>query len=161
MKGPVVHEVNTAVWLNSFGRPVTLGEVPDAAWDDLARPGVDAVWLMGVWERSASGLALVTEDMRASFRRTLPDLRSDDVIGSPYCVRRYVVDERFGGPEGLARARKALAERGVRLVLDYVPNHVAPDHPWVAEHPDLLVRGTAQDLAEDPAGWVELDGRVL
>ena len=53
------------------------------------------------------------------------------MIGSPYAVRRYVADPAFGGPGGLAAARAALAARGVRLVLDYVPNHVAPDHPWV------------------------------
>ena len=32
----------------------------------------------------------------------LPDLQRQDIIGSPYCVRRYVADQRFGGPSGLA-----------------------------------------------------------
>ena len=36
---------------------------------------------------------------------------------------------------------------GVGLVLDFVPNHVAPDHAWVTEHPEYFVRGTAEDLA--------------
>ncbi len=72
----------------------------------------------------------------------LPDLRDQDIIGSPYCVHRYVADERFGGPAGLAAARAALAARGVRLILDYVPNHVAPDHPWVTEHPEFFIQGT-------------------
>ncbi|GAA0255223.1 alpha-amylase family glycosyl hydrolase [Saccharothrix mutabilis subsp. mutabilis] len=158
---PVVHEVNTALWLadlgRALGRPVTLGEVPDDAWDAVARPGVDAVWLMGVWERSTTGLALVDTDTRRSFRRALPDLRPEDVIGSPYCVRRYEVDERFGGRDGLARARAALARRGVLLVLDHVPNHVAPDHPW-ASSPELVVRG---DRAEDPAAWVVVADRAV
>ena len=57
-------------------------------------------------------------------------------------MRRYVADERLGGPAGLAAARAALADRGLRLILDYVPNHVAPDHPWVIEHPEYFVRGT-------------------
>ena len=52
------------------------------------------------------------------------------MIGSPYCVRDYVVDARFGGRDALAAARAALAELGLKLILDYVPNHVAPDHPW-------------------------------
>ena len=46
----------------------------------------------------------------------------------------------FGGPRALAEARAALAARGVRLLLDYVPNHVAPDHPWVTSHPELFVK---------------------
>ncbi|CCH31974.1 alpha-amylase [Actinosynnema sp. NPDC047251] len=162
---PVVHEVNTAVWLGGLsrglGRPVTLGDVPDEAWDAVVRPGIDAVWLMGVWERSAAGLALVDAGTRQSFRRALPDLRDDDVIGSPYCVRRYEVDERFGGRSGLWKARAALARRGALLVLDYVPNHVAPDHPWVTESPELFVRGSHRDLVDDPEAWLAVGGRVL
>ena len=50
-------------------------------------------------------------------------------MGSPYCVRRYAVDWHLGGPEGLAMAREKLADRGMRLILDFVPNHVAPTIP--------------------------------
>ncbi len=118
---------------------------------------------MGVWERSPAGLALADADagLQASFREALPDLRREDVIGSPYCVRRYIVDETFGGREGLAVARAALAARGLRLLLDYVPNHVAPDHPWVTSEPELFVRGTEDDLHADPAGWIAAGDQVL
>ncbi|HEX5402750.1 MAG TPA: alpha-amylase family glycosyl hydrolase [Pseudonocardiaceae bacterium] len=164
---PVICEINTAVWLESLsrsrGRRLTLADVPATEWDEVAPIGVDAVWLMGVWERSPAGLALASTnpDLWASFLETLPDLRTEDVIGSPYCVRRYVVDPVFGGPDGLARARTALAARGVRLVLDYVPNHVAPDHPWVTRHPDYLVRGDVHDLKANPAGWLAVGGHVV
>ena len=114
--------------------------LPASAWDDVTPAGVDAVWLMGVWDRSPVGLELADANagLQASFRDALPDLRPDDVIGSPYCVRRYVVDALFGGPQALAGARATLAARGIRLLLDYVPNHVAPDHPWVTSHPDTV-----------------------
>ena len=118
---------------------------------------------MGVWERSPAGLALANANpgLQASFREALPDLRREDVIGSPYCVRRYVVDASFGGPKALAAARAALAARGVRLLLDYVPNHVAPDHPWVTSNPELFVRGDEHDIQADPAGWMTAGGHVL
>ncbi|HXW82357.1 MAG TPA: alpha-amylase family glycosyl hydrolase, partial [Acidimicrobiales bacterium] len=144
---PVIYEVNTAVWLDDLsrrhGRRVTLGDVAGADWDSVTPDGVDAVWLMGVWERSPAGLAVANAnaELKASWWAALPDLRSEDIIGSPYCVRRYVVDPIFGGPEALAKARTALDSRGVRLLLDYVPNHVAPDHPWTSEHPERFVRG--------------------
>ena len=73
---------------------------------------------------------------RSSFRRALPDFVTADVVGSPYCIRDYRVDGNLGGPDGLATARAALAERGLGLILDFVPNHVAPDHPWTESHPD-------------------------
>ncbi|WP_405910267.1 MULTISPECIES: alpha-amylase [unclassified Streptomyces] len=162
----VIYEINTLVWLGElsgrYGRRVLLGNVPGEVWDEVARPGVDTVWLMGVWERSPAGLGIALRDdgLVASFRDALPDLTPGDIAGSPYCVRNYVVDESLGGPEGLAAARAELAARGVRLILDYVPNHVAPDHPWLTERPDCLVRGTPDDLARDPGAFLEAGGQV-
>ncbi|HEY3611687.1 MAG TPA: alpha-amylase family glycosyl hydrolase [Pseudonocardiaceae bacterium] len=164
---PVIYEINTAVWLDSLSRAaqrrLTLGTVADDDWDAVTPPGVDAVWLMGVWERSPVGLAVACADpgLWESFLRTLPDLRTEDVIGSPYCVRRYVADPALGGPAGLAKARAALATRGVRLVLDYVPNHVAPDHPWATSNPEYFVRGGDDDADADPAAWLTVNGHVL
>src|SRR2546423_4703834 len=157
---PVIYELNTAVWLaersRAAGRPLTLAQVPDDDWDALTPPGVDAVWLMGVWERSPLGVALARDsaELQTSFRAALPDLAPADLVGSPYCVRRYVVDPAFGGPRALAAVRCVLAAPGVRLLLDYVPNHVAPDHPWVTRHPELFIRGTEADVRTDPAGWL-------
>ena len=145
---PVVHEVFTWPWLTALeaeaGRPLTLADVPDRAWDALDLPGVDAVWLMGVWERSpaAREIALADPGFRTATAAALPDAADDDVVGSPYSIRRYEVDARFGGRAGLVAAREALARRGLRLILDFVPNHVAPDHPWVGEHPEYFVRET-------------------
>ncbi|MDX8029117.1 alpha-amylase family glycosyl hydrolase [Lentzea sp. BCCO 10_0856] len=164
---PVIYEINTAVWLNELshqaGREVTLGDVPASAWHAVTPAGVDAVWLMGVWERSVLGLAIANAHpgLRESFRAALPDLRAEDVAGSPYCVRRYAVAEELGGEEGLAKARAELVTRGVRLILDYVPNHVAPDHPWVLEHPEFFVRGDADDYTDDPRRWLVVGGNVL
>ncbi|MEV1065791.1 alpha-amylase [Streptomyces sp. NPDC050263] len=162
----VLYEINTVVWLGElsvrYGRRVTLGDVPGEAWDEIAVPGVDTVWLMGVWERSPAGLriALRDEGLLASFRGALPDLTEADIVGSPYCVRDYIVDTALGGPDGLAAARAQLASRGLRLILDHVPNHVAPDHPWLTAHPDRLIRGTADDLARAPGDFVEAADRV-
>jgi Alpha amylase, catalytic domain len=164
---PTVYEINTAVWLERLGRgggrPLTLDEVPGAQWDALAALPVDAVWLMGVWQRSPEGLriALSNPELDAGNRVALPDLSPDDVIGSPYCVRDYVVEERFGGQAALAAARAALGERGLGLILDYVPNHVAPDHDWTREQPDCLLAGGEAELAEHPEAFIRTDGGVF
>jgi hypothetical protein len=164
---PVLYEINTWPWLEEISRltgaPVDLGSVPARYWDELAGLGYDAVWLMGVWQRSPAGvaIALSNEELVTGFRAALPDWTAADVVGSPYCVRGYVVDDRLGGPRGLAIARTALAERGMRLVLDFVPNHVAPDHPWTATSPELFVNGTVEQLDHDPSSFMRVADHVL
>ncbi len=76
-------------------------------------------------------------------------------------MRRYVVDDHLGGPTGLATARRQLRRRGLRLILDFVPNHVAPDHPWVSEHPEYFIQGSADDARSDPASFIEVGGKVF
>jgi hypothetical protein len=146
-----IYEINTAVFL--AGR-----RLEEIDWAFV--PDVDAVWLMGVWERSPAGLeiALGEPGLMAGMRSALPDLRDEDVIGSPYCVRDYVVDARFGD---LAAARAALAQRGLKLILDYVPNHVAPDHPWLTSHPEYFIAGSEEDLVRDPASWLRVGSSIV
>src|SRR3974390_2929710 len=145
---PTIYEINAWVWLAELsakaGRSVDLGSVPSAEWDAIVAYGFDAVWLMGVWERSPAGISIANrnENLLADFRRALPDFRPEDNVGSPYCIRRYVVDQHRGGREALARARNELAVRNMGLVLDFVPKHVAPDHPWAGKHPEYFIQGT-------------------
>ena len=164
---PVIYEINTWVWLRELGlkyrRHVDLATVPEQEWDAISSPGFDAVWFMGVWERSPAGIAISMRNpgLLEDFKRALPDFSAEDNVGSPYCVSRYVVDGHLGGPIGLAAARQALAKRGIRLILDFVPNHVAPDHPWVFDHPEYFVQGNADDAKNDPASFVEAGGTVF
>jgi hypothetical protein len=162
-----LYEINTWVWLAElqvkYSKSCDLASVPSAEWDAIAELGFDGVWLMGAWERSPAGIAIANQNrnLQESFRQALPDFVPRDNVGSPYCVRRYVVDQHLGGAKGLAVARQELSKRGMRLVLDFVPNHVAPDHPWVNEHPGYFIHGTRDDLRSDPASYLEASGNVF
>ena len=114
-------------------------------------------------ERSPESIRIANGNLglQADFRRALPDYTPADNVGSAYCVRNYVVDKHLGGPEGLAAARQMLAQRGLRLMLDFVPNHVAADHPWLFEHPEYFVQGTHEDLARAPVAFFEVGGTVI
>jgi hypothetical protein len=137
--------------------------VPSGEWDAIAAYGFDSVWLMGVWERSPAGIAIANQNkgLLDDFRRALPDFRPEDNVGSPYCVKRYVVDGHLGGREGLAIARQELSKRGMNLILDFVPNHVAPDHPWVAMNPEYFIRGSNDDARNNPSAYIEAGGTVF
>jgi len=163
---PLIYEINTWVWLHDLSqqekRKVTLFSVPAGVWDELVELKFDAVWFMGVWERSPAGIAISNRHPGnlSDFRRALPDFVLADNVGSPYCIRRYRVDEHLGGAEGLKTARHELAKRGIRLILDFVPNHLAHDHHWVSEHPEFFIQGTEEDLKRDPGTYTKL-GKMI
>lgn len=166
-KNLLIYEINTWVWLHDlsrkYGRLLTLGSVPEEEWAAIGSLGFEAVWLMGVWERSPASIEISMHNpaLLQDFRRALPDFTAKDNVGSAYSIRRYQVDPFLGGSRGLAFARKMLARRGIRLLLDYVPNHVALDHPWGQTHPEYFIQGTPEDLKQAPRSFKEINGRVL
>ena len=158
---PAVYEVNAWVWLRDLGRehgsPISLQDVPQAELERLAALHFDGIWLMGLWERSPAGRRIAREEagLQAGYRQALPDYTSEDVIGSPYAIRDYRVDPMLGGDAGLAVLRERLHQLGLLLILDFVPNHLAIDHPWVTEHPDRLVQGSPASLQHEPNNYFQ------
>lgn len=165
---PTLYQINTRVWLNrrsrALGRSATLDDVTDADLDRVAEMGFDWVWLLSVWRTGLAGqrVSRANPEWRREFEHTLPDLREEDIAGSGFAITGYTVHPALGGDAALARLRGRLRQRGLRLMLDFVPNHTAPDHPWVEEHPEYYVRGTAEDLAREPQNYTRVgEDRVL
>jgi hypothetical protein len=88
-----------------------------------------------------------------SFAETLPDLKDEDIGGSGFAIQDYAVHRDLGGAAALARLRQRLKQRGLKLMLDFVPNHMAPDHRWIDEHPDYFVSGSEGDLSRSPQNY--------
>ena len=159
---PSLYQINTRVRLTSLsktlGRPATLDDIPDAELDRLAGMGFDWVWFLSVWQTGPAGRRISREnrDWQTEFRDTLPDLRDDDIGGSGFAITAYAVPADLGGEAALARLRRRLAKRGLKLMLDFVPNHMAPDHPWVEDHPDYFVPGTEDLLAREPQNYLRV-----
>lgn len=149
---PIVYQINTLVWLNTlstrFNQPIQLGNVPNEVIEELASYHADCVWLMGIWYRGVFGRNSALNYMH-EYRGALPDVTPDDIAGSAYAIGGYKIDRSLGGKRGLETFRKQLAQHGIKLLLDFVPNHVGRDHPWVSEKPDYFMRGTPELLQRD------------
>jgi hypothetical protein len=164
---PSLYQINTRVLLTGLSRTLqrraTLDDVPDAELDRLAQTGFDWVWFLGVWQTGAAGrkVSLENPEWNREFRELLPGFSDEDVSGSCFAIRSYEVHSDFGGNAALERLRKRLDKRGLRLLLDFVPNHTAPDHPWVQQHPEYYVPGTEEQLAREPHNYTRAGSRIL
>jgi hypothetical protein len=165
-----LYQINTRVWLTDIsrilGRHATLDDIPDAELDGLAAMGFDWVWFLSVWQTGleAQQISRSNPEWRKEFQETLPDLRDEDISGSGFAITGYTVHENLGGDAALARLRERLKKRGLRLMLDFVPNHMGLGHPWIEDHPDYFIQGTELDLARAPHNytWVKrMQGDLL
>ncbi len=158
---PLVYEIQARDWLARFGCSAGichLDELPESEFNRLAELGFDWLWLLGVWQTGpiGSSISRTEANWRHSYIEALPDLTENDIIGSPFAVTSYTVHSDFGGDAALARFRARLRTRGIRLLLDFVPNQTAVDHPWAVEHPDYYVAGTEADLAREPSKYTHV-----
>ncbi len=123
---------STYVWLNQlsrfYGREILrLDQIPDEELEALARRGMNALWLIGVWERS-----------RAS--ETIKHLCGNpDAVASAYSLYDYQIAENLGGDSAYRDLRDRAMRYGVRLASDMVPNHMGIDSPWVVNHPEWFL----------------------
>jgi glycosidase len=153
LRYPSLYQINTRVWLTALsrapGKRATLDDIPDAELDRLSVLGFDWIWFLSVWQTgpAAQQVSRSNARWRKEFQDTLPDLKEEDIAGSGFAIQNYTVHRDLGGAAALARLRQRLQKRGLKLMLDFVPNHMAPDHPWIDEHPDYFVHGNETDLA--------------
>ena len=123
---------STYVWLDQlsrqYGRNIhRLDQIPSEELDTLARRGFNALWLIGLWERS-----------RAS-QRIKQMCGNPDAVASAYSLLDYNIAEDLGGEAAYKDLRDRAMQRGVRLASDMVPNHMGIDSRWVIEHPEWFL----------------------
>ena len=160
---PCLYQINTRVWLNRLSRQIdrraTLDDIPDAELDELANLGFDWIYFLSVWQtgQAARRVSRSNPQWLAEYREVLPDLQEEDICGSGFAITSYTLNTGLGEAAALIRLRDRLHQRGLKLMLDFVPNHTAPDHPWVREHPEYFVTGTEDQLAQQPQNYIKVN----
>ncbi len=145
---------NCYVWLDQLsrhhGRPIrTLDQIPDEELDKLAGRNFNALWLIGIWERSGPS------------RRIKHIMGNIDAVSSAYSLFDYRVAEDLGGEAAFHNLNERAKARGIRLASDMVPNHTGIFSRWMLDHPEYFIqtpyppfpgyRFSGPDLSEDPA----------
>ncbi len=132
MPNVVMIAKSTYVWLaqlsRQYGRAIErLDQIPDEELKLLRARGMNALWLIGVWERS-----------RAS--QTIKRMRGqEDAVASAYSLYDYRIADDLGGDAAYRNLRERAWHYGIRLASDMVPNHMGIDSPWVVEHPEWFL----------------------
>jgi glycosidase len=160
---PHLYQINIYAWLEhlseKLGRKVRLADIPDSEWDAIAAMGFDAVWLMGIWQRSPISRKLDQHNTAAfpAYTKALPGWTPDDIIGSPYSILQYEPEGRIGSWKDIDFTREKLHQRKIALFLDFVGNHTALDHAWTHDHPEYYVQGTKENFDRDPNSFHKVE----
>ena len=139
---PFLYQISTRPWLyelsKKYGKTITkLREIPLQEFDELASNGVNIVWMMGVWQLGKNGLEY--DRNNSNYNDILPDFTIDDVIGSPFAVTKYECNSEIGTDEDLIWLRREINIRGMKLMLDFVPNHSATDCDQADTDPKMYI----------------------
>lgn len=141
MINPRIYEVNTRVWIKQFGNDARLSDIPDDFINSLQGWGIDALWMMGIWKNNPETVEKYCFEpaLIASYNNSLPDWQKNDVIGSPYSIDTYEINPSIGTEQELVHLRKRLNDKGIKLILDFVPNHFSSYSGLLKTNPEIFL----------------------
>lgn len=162
---PSIYLFNTCVELSELshiyndGEPMHIIDVPDHVWRELASQ-YDAIWFLGAYKRSEK-----SREHALKYINQYPSGTTDnDVVGSAFAVTSYEPNPDIAASwEEWDAFVDKLHGFGIRVFLDYIPNHVAVDHPWLKQHPDWFVHVNKQEYDREPNRYIEIiadDGKT-
>ncbi|AGT42640.1 alpha-amylase family glycosyl hydrolase [Treponema pedis] len=133
MPDTVLIAKSTLVWLWQLSKKYTasitrLDQIPDKEFKFLAEAGINALWLIGIWERSEAS------------RRIKQICGNKEAAASAYSLYDYNISKELGGWEALEKLRAQTARFGIKLAADMVPNHTGLDSKWVTEKPQFFLQ---------------------
>ncbi len=124
-------EMNTRTWKStrdSDGVP-HLGGFTSITMSDLKSikaGGFSSIWLMGIWD--------IGPKVRAISKKY-----GEDFLGSPFAIRDYRVSEELGTEDEFAALVARAHTIGLKIIVDFVPNHMGLDSDWLNQHPEYFI----------------------
>ncbi len=142
---------NTRVWIKQFGEKVKLNSIPLNVFQDLSDLGINIVWLMGIWKTCPSTIEkyCFEVDLVSSYNKSLKDWNKDDVIGSPFAIDVYDINPILGKADNLLELKKKLNSIGIKLFLDFIPNHFSADSTLIKTNPGIFLEVDEEIMMKD------------
>ena len=148
MRYPILYQVNTRLWLDEIGRelgrPPVLDDISDQALEQLAALGFDWLYLICTWQtgEAEAQLARSQVGLIQEAEQKLGKDGRQSLCSSCFAISGYAVPDAWGGSPALLRLKERLNRLGLRLMLDFIPNHTGISHPWARSYPDYYVNGS-------------------
>ena len=149
---PKIYEINFRIWVNNFSDN---GKISGVAMDDfrsVSEKGINIIWLMGIWDTCDSVIkkCCFESGLIAAYNKALPDWKEEDVIGSPFSINKYEVNPLYGTWDDLKRLKLNLNKLGLKLFLDFIPNHFSSDSELIKSNPEFFLQADEQTFKNDP-----------
>ena len=137
-----LYEINTRVWKYRFNEIDDLSEIPESYWENLKGKGIDLIWLLGVWEIAESAVEkyCFEENLLHEYQSALKDFTKSDVIGSPFAINDYKVNHKLGNESSLKKLKEKLNLLGMKLILDFIPNHFSAESELIKSYPNIFLQ---------------------
>lgn len=144
-----LYEINTRVWLKK--KSLRLSEIDFSFFEDLRAKGFDIVWLMGIWKTSIASIEknCFNNGLINSYNKAVKDWRREDIIGSPYAIDTYEVNPDFGSYDDLMAVKEKLNSIGLKLFLDFIPNHFNCDSQLLKTNPEIFLKADSDIYHRD------------
>lgn len=153
---------NIFVWLNQLSKKYErdiyrLDHIPDEELDRLAHWNINALWLIGIWERSTAS------------KKIKQFCGNPEAAPSAYSLYDYVIAEQLGGEYAFENLKYRCTQRHIRLSSDMVPNHTGIFSKWMLDHPDYFIQAsqapypsytfTGPDLSDDSHYQIRIEDK--
>jgi glycosidase len=150
LTNPKLYEINTRVWLKKIGKK--LSDLPFTFFTDLAEKGINIVWMMGLWKTSPKVIDkyCFTQELVTSYDKALKGWKREDVIGSPFAIDEYKVNPEIGSWNDLIELKGKLNNIGIKLLVDFVPNHFSVESRILNTNPEIFLQVDEDFYQKDP-----------
>ncbi len=109
----------------------------EAYLPELKKMGVKVIWIMPI--------------------NPIGEKNRKGSLGSYYAVRDYKgVNPEFGSPEDFKQLVKSIHAQGMYVIIDWVANHTAWDHPWADKHPEFYKKDKEGKFVPPVPDWADV-----